>query len=213
MTFPDMEGHDEMTMISRLPRVLALALAGGLLPGAAFAHPGHGAAEGLAAGVLHPLLGADHLLALLLAGVIAVRLGGRARLAIPGVVLAMMLAGGLLGASRLPLPGVEFGIALSVIAFGAVIAFDVRLPVGLAAVMAGLFALFHGYAHGIEIPETASGLAFGAGFALATVALLATGAGLAQLAFGGRRVGPAGALRLASAGAAVAGLSFVPGLI
>ncbi len=202
-----------MTTLARLARVPALALGGLLLPSVAFAHPGHGAAEGLTAGLLHPLLGADHLMALLLAGVVAARLGGRSRLALPGLVLAMMIGGGLLGAARLPLPGVEIGIALSVVLLGLVVAVNVRLPAGLALLMAGLLAVFHGYAHGLEIPETASGLAFGAGFLTVTAGLLATGAGLASFATRSGTALPAGALRLASAGAAVAGLGFLSGAL
>lgn len=200
-----------MTILARLTRIPALALGGLIVPSAAFAHPGHGAAEGLAAGALHPLLGTDHLLALLLAGVVAARLGGRSGLALPGLVLAMMLGGGLMGAAGLPLPGVETGIALSVVVLGLVVAFNVRLRTGLALGLAGLFAVFHGYAHGLEIPETASGLVFGAGFLTATAGLLAAGAGLARLAGLPRTGAPAGALRLASAGAAIAGLGFLSG--
>lgn len=145
-----------------------------LLPSAAMAHPGMGAA-GLGHGFAHPMLGLDHVLAMVLVGVFAAQLGGRALWLVPGSFLAVMALGGALGAAGVALPYVETGIALSVLVLGAVVALGARAPVAAAMGLAGLFALFHGHAHGAEIPENAGGLAYAAGFLAATALLHAAG--------------------------------------
>lgn len=155
-----------------------LALGAAFVPAIAEAHVGVGAAHGFAHGLGHPFSGLDHVLAMTLVGVLAVQLGGRAIWMVPAAFVSVMMAGGALGAAAVNIPFVETGIALSVIVLGAMVAFDVKASAAAAAAIAGLFALFHGHAHGAEMPATASGLIYGAGFVLATVALHAIGVSL-----------------------------------
>lgn len=178
-----------MTRPSRaLPALAALLL----LPTVAVAHTGVGGASGFAHGFGHPLTGLDHVLAMVMVGVLAWQLGGRALWLVPGTFVAVMALGGAVGAAGLGLPLVEIGIALSVVVLGAIVAFDVRPPVAAAAAIVGVFAIFHGHAHGAEMPGDAGGLAYGAGFMIATAVLHLAGiaAGFAIAALG-RRVGPA----------------------
>lgn len=159
--------------------VLAIALI--LLPGAALAHTGQDAASGLSHGIMHPLGGLDHILAMVLVGILAFQTGGRAIWLLPLCFLAAMAGAGLLGMAGISVPFVEQGIMLSIVVLGAVVAFGFVAPVSLAAILVGLFAVFHGYAHGAEMPETASGLAYGAGFLAATALLHALGIGIGAL--------------------------------
>jgi urease accessory protein len=182
--------------------LLALTLLA-LLPTAALAHTGHAAAGGLASGFLHPLGGLDHVLAMVAVGLLAWNLGGRALWLVPFAFVAAMAAAGAIGMAGTALPLVELGIGLSVVAIGGLVALGLRLPTALAMGIAAVFAIFHGHAHGTEMDPTASGLAYGLGFAAATALLHATGIlaglGLGRLAAGG------GALSRAS-GAAIAAL-------
>jgi urease accessory protein len=107
---------------------------------------------GMLAGFLHPLLGLDHLLAMVAVGMLSAQLGGRAIWTVPAVFVACMAAGGLLGMLGIPLPAIEFGISLSVILLGVAIAANRRVPIALAMFFVGLFGLFHGHAHGAELP-------------------------------------------------------------
>ena len=135
-----------------LKRILgAMALL--LTPAIAFAHPGHGD-NGLIAGISHPIGGLDHLLAMVAVGLWAAQQKGAARWALPCTFVGTMLIGGLLGFEGLNLPALEGAIAASV------------LSLGLA-----LFALFHGVAHGLELPDMSSPWAYAAGFVAATAAL------------------------------------------
>lgn len=161
--------------------LLALGSAFCLLPSMALAHTGHGDASGFAHGFIHPLSGFDHLLAMILVGIFAYQLGGRALWLVPLTFVGVMALGGLLGVNGLPLPFVETGIALSVVVLGAVVAFGIKAPVAVAMGVAGLFAVFHGYAHGAEMPLDASGAAYGLGFMLATALLHAAGIGVGLL--------------------------------
>lgn len=150
------------------------ALALFLTPAIAFAHPGHGD-NGLAAGVLHPLTGIDHLLAMFAVGLWAAQQKGAARLALPCTFVGAMLIGGLLGFDGTQLPLIETGIAASVLALGLCVALAVRPPLPLAMGVTALFALAHGIAHGLELPELSSPWAYAAGFVGATAALHAAG--------------------------------------
>jgi urease accessory protein len=179
-----------------------------LSAGSAFAHTGHDTTMGFMSGVSHPLLGADHFLAMLTVGLWAGAIGGRATWMVPLSFVAMMIVGGALGAQGVALPGVEIGIAVSVIALGALLAFNPSLPLAAAMAVAAVFAVFHGHAHGAEMPADASGLAYGAGFILATLALHATGL-VAMIALKARL--NATALRLAGAAVGVAGVSMLAG--
>lgn len=149
---------------------LALLLASG----SAFAHPGHG--TGLAAGLAHPFTGLDHLLAMVAVGLWAAQQKERGALwKIPLAFVATMLAGGVLGQSGLVLPHVESGIAASVLVLGLLVGAALRLPTSAAMAVVSVFALFHGYAHGSEMPMAASLGAFAAGFALSTAVLHGVG--------------------------------------
>jgi len=152
--------------------LLALAL----LPGAAFAHPGHGEA-GLLAGLQHPFGGLDHLLAMLAIGIWAAQQTRAMRFAVPGAFLVALLGGFLLGMGGGVLPQVEAGLAFSVLSLGLLIACAARLPAAVSLVLASSFALFHGYAHGIE--ASGSPLAFAAGLLVASLALHLSGGLLA----------------------------------
>jgi len=142
-----------------------------LAPSLAFAHPGHGEDGGLIAGFLHPLSGLDHLLAMTAVGLFAAHLGGRALWAVPAAFVAVMALGGICGFAGLSLPFAETAIALSVAVFGLLIFSGIAPPVGAAMTLVGLFAFFHGHAHGAEMPANASWLVYGIGFTTATALL------------------------------------------
>jgi urease accessory protein len=162
----------------------------------------------VAAGFAHPVGGLDHVLAMVAVGILAAQQGGRALWLVPAAFVGMMVAGGALGVAGIPLPYVELGIAGSVVVLGAVIAAGRRLPVALAMSLAGAFAVFHGHAHGTEMPLDASGLEYGAGFVLATALLHAAGIGLGA---GAATIGRSLVLRLGGGGIALAGLALAAG--
>lgn len=195
-----------------MKRILSIAVLACLVaPGAALAHTGAGAVHGFAYGLMHPMGGLDHVLAMVAVGVLAAIIGGRALWAIPASFVAMAAAGGAMGAIHLTLPYVEVGIAASVIVLGAVVALQARLPLAWAMAMVGLFGLYHGFAHGAEMPADAAGLAYGLGFLAATLALHAGGIGLG---LGIGRMGSRPATRLAQAGGsamAIAGVVLLLG--
>jgi urease accessory protein len=162
-----------------MSRVLPLAAA--LLMAAttvAYAHTGVGGTAGLAHGFVHPLGGIDHVLVMVAVGLFAAHLGGRALWLVPLSFISMMILGGTFGMAGMGLPFVEIGIGLSVVVLGLVVAFGFHLPTVAAMALVGLFAVFHGHAHGAEMPETVSGLAYGAGFVAATALLHAAGIGI-----------------------------------
>ena len=147
--------------------------------GTALAHPGHDVA-GFAAGALHPFNGLDHLLAMVAIGLWAATLGGTAVWKIPVAFVATLVAGAMLGMNGIHLPLVEPVIALSVLLLGLALTLTLRVPATAAIVMVSLFALFHGHAHGSELPETASGYLYLLGITLASVALHLTGLGIGR---------------------------------
>ena len=150
-------------------------------PAAALAHPGHDAAGGLLHGFVHPVTGIDHVLAMIAVGVLAAQYGGRALWLVPMSFLVAMAAAGAIGMAGIPVQIVEAGIGLSVVVLGLVIAFQIKPPTLVAMVVVGFFALFHGYAHGSEMPNGQAGLSFAAGFLIATALLLSAGVGLGLL--------------------------------
>ncbi|MBA4099719.1 MAG: urease accessory protein [Rhodospirillum sp.] len=196
--------------MNRPTRIIASAAVMGLaLAAPAFAHTGVGAhSHGFAAGFLHPLMGVDHLLAMLGVGVWAAQLGKRATWLVPAAFVGVMVAGAGLALAGAPLPLVEFGIAGSVLVIGALIAFGTRMPVGLAMGLVGLFALFHGHAHGTELPGFAHPAAYGAGFVSATALLHVAGVGIALVA---RQHAAKLPFRVAGAAMAVVGGSMLLG--
>ena len=168
----------------------------------ASAHTGHAEAHGFVAGALHPFGGADHVLAMLAAGLWAGIVGGRAALLWPAVFLAAMACGFAAALSGADVAMVEAAIALSVAALGAAAAFGARPPVAIGATVCGLFAFFHGAAHGTEMPANAAAFAYSAGFTLSTAVLLAAGVTAVRT---GRIA------RLAATGVAGAGLMLLAG--
>ncbi|MGQ0671586.1 MAG: HupE/UreJ family protein [Hyphomicrobium sp.] len=144
----------------------------------AFAHVGDADHGGLMHGLMHPIGGLDHILAMVAVGVMAAQLGGRALWLLPLSFMGMMVAGGVMGFTGIDLPYVELGIALSVLVLGALVALDAKLPVAAAMAIAGGFAIFHGFAHGAELPAGSSPQEYAAGFVLATALLHVAGIGL-----------------------------------
>jgi urease accessory protein len=132
------------------------------------AHTGTGLAGGFASGFLHPLTGWDHLLAMVSVGLWGAILGRPLIVALPVIFPSMMVVGAFMGILNLPMPPVEIGIALSVLLLGGVIAFGYRAPVWLACVIVAIFAIFHGYAHGKELPSAADPVGYSTGFVLST---------------------------------------------
>lgn len=175
-----------------------------LSPNLVHAHILPGEQNGLIAGFSHPLHGLDHILAMIAVGLWAAQMGGRALWFIPTAFVSLMALGGLLRTAGVTFGFVEQGILLSVVVLGGLIASTARLPLSLSATLVGSFALFHGYAHGAEMPATASGLAFAAGFLLATVLLHACGLGAGLLV---QKTLKLLLIRVAGAAIAVAGLS------
>jgi urease accessory protein len=188
--------------------ILATALV--LMPSLALAHPGiPGHTHDLASGFMHPIGGLDHVLAMVAVGLFAAQLGGRALWLVPASFVAAMAAAGIVGMSGIALPLTETGIALSVIVLGGAIALRLAMPVAAAMALVGFFAIFHGYAHGIETPQTASGLLYGLGFVAATALLHGLGIGIGLLvgrldAGYGRKL-----VRIAGSAAAVVGVALL----
>jgi urease accessory protein len=185
------------------------------LPGAALAHTGTGAHEhGFTFGFLHPLGGLDHLLAMIAVGLLAARLGGRALWLVPLSFVTLMAAGGAVGFAEIRVPFVELLIAASVIVLGTLLAFRANLPLATAITIAGFFAIFHGQAHGTELPAGQPPLPYAAGFLIATallhVAGIAIGLGFAKLTANGfgQRIMQAGGGAMALAGVALLARAF-----
>ncbi|BAN50867.1 HupE/UreJ family protein [Metapseudomonas resinovorans] len=151
-----------------------------LTPAMAFAHAGHDHA-GVLSGLAHPVTGLDHLLAMLAVGLWAAQQQGNARWILPLTFVGTMLLGGLAGFAGAELPLMETGIAGSVLALGLLVAVAVRPPLWLAMGLTALFALAHGVAHGLELPELSSPWGYAAGFVAATAALHAAGYGLVRV--------------------------------
>lgn len=183
-----------------------IALMGLVFSTSAFAHTGHGDASGIIHGFMHPVSGLDHVLAMIAVGVLAFIIGGRTRLALPLSFMAAMLAGGALGMSGFALPMVEAGIGASIIVIAGLAVLGAPLPVWLTCGLVAFFGLFHGFAHGAEMPVDASGFAYGAGFVTASALLHLTGLAFGQT-FGAksRLSAQIGSGALALAGVAVLG--------
>lgn len=146
-----------------------------LFAGAASAHTGNHVVTGFTSGLTHPLLGLDHLLAMIAIGLWAAQQGGRALWAVPTAFVGAMLLGGGMSLAGLSLPHVETGIAASVLVLGLLIATRQQWAVKAGMAIAAGFALFHGYAHGLEMPQAASPALYALGFVLATAFLHGVG--------------------------------------
>jgi len=175
-----------------------------LIAGTASAHTGDHTATGLSGGLAHPFMGLDHVLAMLAIGLWAAQQGGRALWAVPLAFVGAMVAGGGLALSGLSLPYVETGIAASVLVLGLLIATRRQWAVTTGMGIAAVFALFHGYAHGLEMPQAASPALYAIGFVLATTCL--HGVGIVSSLFGHY------AVRMAGLGIAATGLTLILGM-
>jgi len=152
------------------------------LTSAALAHTGQADASGFAHGMSHPFGGLDHVLAMVAVGLYAAMLGGRALWLVPATFVSVMAIGGALGIAGIALPYVEIGIAISGVVLGVAVALRLSLPIAAAMALVGLFATFHGHAHGAEMPPDVAGIAYASGFMLATALLHCAGIGLGLLA-------------------------------
>jgi urease accessory protein len=168
---------------------------------AAAAHEQIGVSGGLASGLLHPITGLDHLIAMVAVGLWGAQLGAPAIWVLPVTFPLVMAFGGVLGVLGVPLPVPEIVIAVSALVLGAVVAVRVRLPLAAAAVVVGVFAIFHGHAHGTELPRAANPLAYGVGFVVATGLLHVSG-----IAIGALGRWPAGERSIRALGGAIAAL-------
>jgi urease accessory protein len=195
-------------MPSRL-RTLAALTCLLLVAAPALAHTGTGAAGGFASGFLHPILGPDHVIAMVAVGLWGVFLGAPAIWMLPIVFPLVMALGGAFGMVGIPLPAVETGIALSALVLGLCVALAYKPPLPVAAILVGAFAIFHGYAHGTEMPAASDAVSYALGFVIATGLLH-----LAGILFGSLAVSGPGRVAVRAAGGliAVAGGAFLTGL-
>ncbi|MCP5157692.1 MAG: HupE/UreJ family protein [Ectothiorhodospiraceae bacterium] len=176
----------------------------------AVAHEGAGIGGGLLSGLAHPLLGPDHVAAMVAVGLWGAFLGAPALWILPVVFPLVMAVGGALGVAGVPLPAVETGIALSALVLGLMVAMAARPPLWVSGLLVGLFAIFHGHAHGTELPQAANAIAYGIGFVVATGLLHLAGIALGLL---GRW--PAGRVAVRAGGGviALAGGLFLTGVV
>ena len=181
-----------------------------LWPLYAWAHVGSGEAGGFLTGVQHPVSGFDHVLAMMAVGLWGAQLGAPALWILPVVFPMMMAMGGMLGLMGIPIPGVEVGIAVSAIVLGFMVLTEARLKIQLAMAIVAFFAIFHGHAHGTELPAGQSGLLYSIGFVAATGCLHGAG-----ITVGLIHRWPAGRLVLRGAGSLVcaAGIYFLVGAV
>jgi urease accessory protein len=204
-------GPVSMTMIGRTFQPLpssALVLA--VMTNPAFAHSANGMTIDFWGGFTHPLFGPDHVIAMVAVGLWGAFLGAPAIWLLPVVFPLVMAFGGALGVVGMPLPGVETGIAISAIMLGAMVALAARPPLWIAAVLVGAFAIFHGHAHGAELPIGADAVAYSIGFVIATGMLHLTGIALGTLSHW-----PAGRLAVRTVGGVIAliGCAYLGGLL
>lgn len=192
-----------------MTRPLVLAALALLAATAAEAHTAAGAGGGFASGFTHPLFGFDHVVAMVAVGLWGAVLGAPAIWLLPVVFPLVMALGGALGVLGVPLPAVETGIALSGVVLGLLVALFVRAPLWVAAVIVGAFAVFHGHAHGTELPEAANPYAYAAGFVVGTGLLH-----LAGIAIGGLTKTKEGTWAVRAAGVVIAavGAAFLTGV-
>jgi len=193
-----------------LTRTLLFTIAVLMTATSASAHSGGAAGAGFATGFLHPLLGWDHVAAMVAVGLWGAFLGAPAIWVLPVAFPLVMALGGALGVAGVPLPGIETGIAASALVIGLAVALAARPPLWVAAVIVAAFAVFHGHAHGAEMPQAANPLAYAAGFVVATGLLH-----LAGIVFGLLAARPAGRIAVRAAGGVIAlgGIGFLTGAL
>ncbi len=183
--------------------ITLIALVIFLIPTTASAHSESGNVGGFLSGFGHPLTGLDHIVAMVAVGLWGAFLGGRAMWTLPVVFPVVMAFGGAMGVLGVPFPGVEMGIALSGVILGLMVAFAAKPPLWVAAVIVGFFAIFHGHAHGSELPEAANPLTFAVGFVVSTGLLHLCG-----IAFGLLVKWPWGKIAIRAGGALIALVGF-----
>ncbi len=176
----------------------------------ALAHSGDGVGGGFVSGFFHPILGWDHVAAMVAVGLWGAFLGSPAIWVLPVVFPLVMALGGAMGVLGVPVPAVETGIAGSAVVLGAMVLLAVRPPLAVAAILVGAFAIFHGHAHGTELPEAANAIAYSIGFVVGTGLLHLAGIVLGLLV-----KWPAGRalVRAAGGGIALAGMGFLTGAL
>ncbi len=200
----------KQTIPFRLFTYLAVLL---IAPAVANAHlvggsgSGSGSGIGIGSGIAHPLLGLDHLLAMVAVGVVSVIRGGRALWQVPAAFVGSMVLGGMLAILGVRLPAVETFIAVSVLVLGVAIALSKKMQKQWAMLCIGVFAIFHGHAHGEELPLIANAAQYIAGFVVSTTALHASGVAIGHFSAKSRLT--ATMLRYAGAAMAAAGVVFL----
>ena len=182
--------------------VVALLLL--ILPATVHAHSETGTIGGFVSGFRHPLTGLDHIVAMVAVGLWGAYLGAPAMWLLPVVFPVVMAFGGALGVMGVPMPGVEVCIALSGLALGLMVACAARPPLWIAAVLVGFFAIFHGHAHGTELPQSANAMTYAIGFVIATGLLHLSG-----IAFGLLVKWPWGRILVRASGAVIACIGFL----
>lgn len=183
-----------------------------LIPTMVYAHDGNVLPlGGFLNGLIHPVLGYDHLLAMLSVGILSAQIGGRAIWTVPATFVSVMALGGALGLIDIGLPSTEMGIAASLVILGSIIAAERRLPILLAMAGVGFFAIFHGYAHGAEMPQTAEPVAYATGFLTGTALIHIAGVVIGDIAKHYPR-GPI-VLRVGGSLIAIVGILFIIGVI
>ena len=184
-------------------RALALAL---FVAQTALAHAQAGQAVGFVTGFMHPITGLDHVLAMVAVGLWGAQLGAPAIWVLPVAFPMVMALGGMLGLLGVPLPGIEYGIATSAVLLGAAVMLELRPPLVVAALLVSVFAIFHGHAHGTELPPGQSALLYSVGFVIATGCLHALGIAVGTVH---RFSWGATLLRVAGAGVTLGGVFFL----
>ena len=167
----------------KLARSIILTIFLSLIPSVVHAHDGSNVPfGGFLSGLVHPVLGYDHFLAMLSVGILSAQIGGRAIWTIPSTFVGVMALGGTLGLIDIGLNSTELGIAVSLVLLGSIIAAERSLPVRLAMLGVGFFAIFHGYAHGTEMPTTAEPVLYAFGFLTGTALIHIAGVVIGDIA-------------------------------
>lgn len=196
---------------NRFPRHILLLPSALLTPQLAMAHDAVGLRFGsFIGGLAHPVLGMDHFLAMVSVGILSAQIGGRAIWTVPATFVGVMAFGGLLGMIDIGMTAIEAGIAFSLLALGLAIAFDRKMPMSIAMTAVGFFAVFHGYAHGAEMPTASKPVVYSLGFLAGTTALHLFGVLIGDIAQRYTRGNLA--LRIAGGSIAAIGTAFLVGL-
>lgn len=204
--------EQEVTIKKQTLLATSLAFLLSLIPTIAFAHEGgDNPMGGFLVGLIHPVLGYDHLLAMLSVGILSAQIGGRAIWTVPATFVGVMALGGVVGFTDLNLTSTEIGIAISLVLLGLVIAAERTLPILVAMLGVGFFAIFHGYAHGTEMPETAQPFLYALGFLTGTIGIHIAGVVIGDIA--GHYPQGKIALRVGGGLIALVGVLFITGVL